>query len=213
MSGHRTSGGIHKTKSPQMYYSNDERISLGEKYINDLNWWLVPIRGSGRQPKAPLVSGWPDWRPTTEALAEILQKSPAAGIGIHLGGSGLIDLEGDSPAAESLLNDLCGGLEFPSWRSRRSRHRLFQANPQVEHLNIKSLAIEFRTGRHQSVLPPTIFQGGARYEWLVNPFEVPPPQLPGHLIQFYRDHAGNQGGKKEANVTVNKSPALRPVVS
>ncbi len=187
-----------------MYYSNHDCILNAEKYINELNWWLVPIRGSGNAPKAPLVDGWPDWHPSTMALADILKKHPRAGIGIHLGGSDLIDLEGDSPDAEALLEDLCRGLDFPCWRSRRSKHRLFQANPAVGHLNIKSVAIEFRTGRHQSVLPPTVFQGGARYEWLVSPFEVLPPQLPDHLIQFYQDHAGDTAGKGGNNTASDK---------
>ena len=112
-----------------MYSSNDERILLGEKYISELNWVLVPVVGTGHAAESAVGQGMARLEPTTEALAEILLKSPAAGIGIHLGGSGLIDLEGDSPEAEALLDDLCWRLEFPSWRSRRSKHRLFQANP------------------------------------------------------------------------------------
>ena len=187
-----------------MYSSNHDCILHAEKYINDLNWVLVPVLGTGPEPKAPWVRGWPDWKPDAKALADILTKNLQAGIGVNLGGSGLIDLEGDSPEAEGLLDDLCGGLDFPSWRSRRSRHRLFQAHPQVEHLDIKALAIEFRTGRHQSVLPPTVFQGGAKYEWLVSPFEVSPPELPDHLVQFYRDHAGRQRSEKEAIAASDK---------
>lgn len=171
-----------------MYSSNHDCISCAEKYIN-LGWWLVPIRGNGSAPKAPLLDGWPEWKPDNESLVEVLQKHPAAGIGVHLGGSGLLDLEGDSDAGEAILTNLCRGMDFPCWRSTRSTHRLFQVHPDVSHLNIKALAIEFRTGRNQSVLPPTAFQDGARYEWLVNPFDVSPPPLPDHLVDFYREYA------------------------
>jgi hypothetical protein len=51
------------------------------------------------------LDGWPDWNPNANALTEILAKHPHAGIGVNLGGSGLVDLEGDSPEAEGLLDD------------------------------------------------------------------------------------------------------------
>ena len=114
-----------------MYYSNNECIYHAEKYINELDWWLVPIRGSGQQPKAPLLDGWPDWKPTSDAVIEILKGRPEAGIGVHLGGSALVDLEGDSEEGEVILTDLCHGLDFPCWRSKRSIHRLFQSSPST----------------------------------------------------------------------------------
>ena len=172
-----------------MYSSNRDCVLCAEKYIN-LGWWLVPIRGTGIAPKAPLLDGWTEWRPSNEAITEVLHEHPAAGIGVHLGGSGLIDLEGDSDEGEAILTNLCRGIGFPCWRSTRSTHRLFQARPEIGHLNIKALAIEFRAGRHQSVLPPTILQGNAgKYEWIINPFDVPPPPFPDHLVDFYREYA------------------------
>lgn len=181
-----------------MYNSVDERIFLAKKYTEELGWWLVPVRGVGIAPKAPLVDGWVDWKPDTEAITEILESHPCAGIGVHLDGSRLVDLEGDSDEGEAILTDLCRGLDFPCWRSRRSTHRLFQAHPDITYLNIKSVGVEFRAGRHQSVLPPTIFRdGGVNYKWLVSPFDLAPPPLPEHVVQFYRDHAAEAEPRTE----------------
>lgn len=171
-------------------YSNHDCIFEAERYIQELGWWLVPVRGAGPSPKAPIFEGWPDYRPDEVALSEILRRNRHAGIGVHLGGSGLIDLEGDSEEGEAILDDLCRNIVFPCWRSHRSKHRLFQAHPGVEQTNIKTLGIEFRTGTNQSVLPPTRFHTtGTQYQWLVSPFEVKPPPLPDYVLNFYRDHA------------------------
>jgi len=147
------------------------------------------VRGTGRSPKAPISAGWPDYKPDELALSEILRRNPHAGIGVHLGGSGLIDLEGDSAEGEAILDDLCQNIVFPCWKSQKSKHRLFQAHPGVRQANIKSLGIEFRTGTNQSVLPPTRFRTtGTQYQWLASPFEIAPPPLPDHVLNFYSDH-------------------------
>lgn len=169
-------------------FSNHDCILEAEKYIQELDWWLVPVRGTGRSPKAPIFEGWPDYRPDASALSDILRRNRHGGIGVHLGGSGLIDLEGDSDEGEALLDDLCRNIAFPCWRSRRSKHRLFQAHPGVRQVNIKHLGIEFRTGTNQSVLPPTRFNSGTQYQWIIGPFDVLPPPLPDHILDFYRDH-------------------------
>lgn len=185
-------------------FSNHDCIFEAERYIQELGWWLVPIRGTGRSPKAPLFQGWPSFRPDKAALSDIFNRYPDAGIGLHLGGSSLIDLEGDSEEGEAILDDLCRNIVFPCWRSHRSKHRLFQAHPGVGQTNIKTLGIEFRTGTNQSVLPPTRFRSGTQYQWLVSPFEIAPPPLPEQVLNFYRDHAtsskveGNNGTPSRA---------------
>ena len=149
-------------------------IAEGISYIEQLGWSLTVVRGGGETPKAPLHRGWPDLQLGVESLRHILEHNHDAGIGLNLGGSGLIDLEGDTPEGEAILDDLCKGLTFPCWQSRKSKHRLFQAHPDISKLTVMPEEIEFRTGRHQSVLPPTVIRETA-YQWLVSPFDVQPP--------------------------------------
>src|SRR5687767_13715814 len=95
-------------------------------------------------------------------------------IGVNLDPSSLQDLEAETPEGEAILDDLCSGLEFPSWVSSRSKHRLFQAHACVAFLKITSTQVECRTGRHQSVLPPSVI-ADTHYRWVVSPFDVKPP--------------------------------------
>ena len=46
------------------------------------------------------------------------------------------------------------------------------------------LKIEFRTGRHQSVIPPSIIDGH-QYQWLVSPFDCPPPPITQQILDYY----------------------------
>ena len=142
----------------------ERRIAAATRYIDELGWALAFVHGSGEKAKAPIYPGWPDLRPTPEVVQEVLGFDYSAGIGLNLGGSGLVDVEGDSPEAEAKLDDLCKGLTFPSWASRRSKHRLFLRQPEIDYL--KAGPIEFRTGRHQSVLPPSVI-ATVEYRWLV----------------------------------------------
>lgn len=165
-------------------------LTEARRYVEELDWWLVPLRGYGSKPKAPALDGWPDFRPDAEALTAIFARCPGAGVGVNLGGSALIDVESDSDEAERVLEDLCRGTECPRWRSRRGVHRLFQAHPEVEHHDLRhahGVAVEFRAGRHQSVLPPSVI-GEVRYEWIADPFNVPPPPLPERLLAFYKEN-------------------------
>jgi hypothetical protein len=67
----------------------------------------------------------------------------------------------------------------------------------VAHLNIVGLGIEFRTGRHQSVLPPSVIvaEEKTEYRWLVSPFDCPPPPLPDRILSFYLKHAADPKNK------------------
>ena len=167
-----------------MYNSVDNRVSAAEKYIVGLGWSLVLVHGYGNSAKKPVFVGWPDLRPNPEWFEVALQQWGDAGLGVNLGASGLIDLEGDSEEGEAVLDDLCQDVEFPFYQSRRSKHRIFQSSPDVTHLDLKSLKIEFRAGRHQSILPPSIMDG-VQYKWIVSPFDTPPPPLPARVLEFY----------------------------
>lgn len=159
-------------------------ISEAARYIEELGWHLTVVASQGKRAKCPVFVGWPDFRPAPEQVRAIIEHDWDRGIGLNLGGSGVIDLEGDSPEGEAILDDLCHGIEFPCWQSRRSKHRLFQAHPNVSYMRSPELGIEFRTGRHQSVLPPSVINGTA-YEWLRSPFGLPLPPLPEKAFEFY----------------------------
>jgi hypothetical protein len=172
-------------------------IAAAERYILELGWILVPVRGPGtRKPKAPIYDGWPECRPDWHDLASLLKDRPNAGIAINLGASGLIDVEADSPDDEARLDDLCADFIFPCWRSMRSKHRLFVNDGTIDFLKVG--ATEFRTGNHISILPPSLHaKGKIRYEWIASPFDVSPPPLPAKLFEFYLTLA-NEAPKKES---------------
>ena len=176
-------------------------FSEAQRYVEELDWWLVPIRGigHGNDGKAPIYEGWPVVRPGVAQLHAMLEENGDAGIGLHLGGSGLIDLEGDTEQGERICEQLCQGFDFPCYQSKRSKHRLFRAHEAISHLDIKNLGIEFRTGRHQSVLPPSVVLGEERtqYQWLVRPFDCPPPPLPARILAFYAKHAGDPRNERD----------------
>ncbi len=172
--------------------TNNVCLEQAIRYVTELGWCLVPLRAVEPEPKKPIYGGWPDLRPKEQQLVEIFEGQPHLGIGLNLGPSGLVDIEGDSPQAEAILDDLCQGLEFPCWRSRRSTHRLFRSTEGISHHRIADLEIEFRAERHQSVLPPTQFRpGGTTYEWIVDPFDVAAPPVPPKIVEFFKEHGGN----------------------
>ena len=142
--------------------------------------------------------------------ASLEQYGGHGGIAVNLGASGLIDVEGDSPEAEATLDDLCKGLEFPYYRSQRSKHRIFQAHEDVGHLDCKLLKIELRAGRHYSVIPPSIMEG-VKYESIITPFECPPPPLPGPVLEFYHTHKNDPRTRTNQPIVHQDKRAL-PIV-
>jgi len=176
--------------------TNDRLIAEAARYVEELHWILTVVKGSGKNPKAPMYRGWPNFRPDSEHVRAILEFNAEAQIGINLGGSMVIDVEADSAEGESLLDDLCRGEQCPSWQASRGKHRLFQADDSIHFLKISQTAIEFRTGRHQSVLPPSVIAGKA-YQWLKSPFTVPVPPLPDRLREFYFEQAPNPANQRE----------------
>jgi len=186
-----------------MYSSIDPRIFEADRYIAEFGWWLTVVRGDGDEPKAPLYRGWPDFQPKIEHLENVFSANRRLGLGINLGASNLIDLEADTDEGEAELDSLCRGIDFPYWTSRRGKHRLFQVPDKFGFLKIKSLGIEFRTGRHQSVLPPSVIgEDRVQYRWVVDPIDCTPPPLPKALIEFADVH------RKDRN-NVSESPYRR----
>jgi len=164
-------------------------IRESRRYIEDLNWCLTVVVGSGAQSKRPFFKGWPDFRYDAAQLERLLTKYPNAGVGLNLGPSQLVDVEADTKEGGELLDELCSGIETPCWKSRRGKHRLFQLPDDFGKLEIKSLGIEFRTGRHQSVLPPSILGvDRVSYQWIIEPFGCLPLPLPDNLLALADEH-------------------------
>lgn len=166
-----------------------------------LGWWVVPVHGFGCvKPKKPIPTAWQTDRNPIDAVIEMLKRRPHAGIAVHLGGSGLIDLEGDSPAAEATLDYLCQGCRFPFWRSKRGKHRLFRNDREIEHAFFQMEQIEFRAGNHVSILPPSLHADGElRYSWEIHPSCVEPPPLPERAYLYYLDQKAKAGPRSPAS--------------
>lgn len=105
----------------------------------------------------------------------------AYNMGIILGD--IVDVEGDTEEANDLLLRMIDGLPHPMFRSSKSIHHLFQTpDPFLQRLVVDG--IEFRGHRHQSVVPPSIHEFGAQYQW-VKGSVFPAPVMPDELQKFY----------------------------
>jgi hypothetical protein len=143
--------------------------------------------------KGPRTSAWPEKRYTAPEINRRFGNSPALNVGLILGPeSGAIDIEGDSDASEADFAELFAGCDVPtvpSWRSKRSLHRLFAVDPRLTALGkavVKYKSVEIRLGAGkaaQSLLPPSVTDGHAR-EW-VTPISVDckPAELPEEVIE------------------------------
>jgi hypothetical protein len=104
-----------------------------------------------------------------------------ANMGLLLGE--IVDVEGDTPAANEFLELLIGDIPHPVYRSKKSFHHLFHT-PDPNLTGAKFEGIEFRGHRHQSVLPPSIGPDGTKYKWL-RKATWPAPEMPPDLQDLY----------------------------
>lgn len=138
---------------------------------------VIPLRENS---KKPICRGWTDgWH--KDAMRDIILRFPEANIGLMLGD--IVDVEGDSEEANQIVTDLIGDYPHPLYRSTKSIHHLF-VNPDPGLRRFVWNHVEFRGHGHQSVLPPSKFQG-AVYQWMKT-FRFPVPQMPDRLLEFYR---------------------------
>jgi hypothetical protein len=164
----------------------------------------VPRKSPCNSPgKTPINRAWQIEPLTADQICELLRKHPGANVGIKWGAeSGLIDVEGDTPEAEHVLQELLDESGFPelvlipTYRSRRGLHRIFRFTPELPKAVVKLFGIEFRCGGNgkgaQSVVPPSRHQSGAQYEWLefLSLDEVEPPELPPYIVKLLRVSEG-----------------------
>ncbi len=125
--------------------------------------------------KKPIGKQWNiGW--SRKRCQESFKKYPGANIGVLLGD--IMDVEGDSPEANKLLNEVCSGIDHPKYKSLKSIHHLFRSpDPKITIAHFKK--IEFRGSNHQSVFPPSQHESGKRYEWIEWCEEI--PEMPKEL--------------------------------
>jgi hypothetical protein len=161
--------------------------------LAELGWHLCPMETGTKNPGSILGKDWP--AKCTNNPDVITQWPVGCNVGVLLGSrSGLIDLEFDSETGEQLIESWledCGNPPTPSYRSAKSVHRLFRWEEKFsfEKKAFGRLGVEFRFGNDaaQSVIPPSIHESGAVYQWLegLNPWDVEVAPLPDLIYRQY----------------------------
>ncbi|NQW26205.1 MAG: bifunctional DNA primase/polymerase [Cryomorphaceae bacterium] len=158
-----------------------------------LGWFLCPMESGSKNPGSILGTNWPA---KCSNDPDVISAWPqGCNFGVLLGSkSGLIDLEFDSETGEQLIESWledCGNPPTPSYRSAKSVHRLFKWEEKFsfEKKAFGRLGVEFRFGNDaaQSVIPPSIHESGAVYEWLegLSPDDVEVAPLPDLIYKQY----------------------------
>jgi hypothetical protein len=163
---------------------NTSAIIAAAKELHDRGFWVVPCDG-----KKAIWSNWPEQRRSWDEVQAALQRG-GLNIAIALNQSDLIDVECDSPEAESNLQAMFGGKipPTPTYRSSRGLHRLFRRPPGLpQAATLKIEGIEFRIGNGKgalSVVPPSIHPSGAPYAWEKGRsiFKIEPTELPANIV-------------------------------
>ena len=159
-----------------------------EALVN-LGFKPVPLRFNS---KIPVQKNWQSkWN--EERIRYVFARNPQYNMGILLGD--VVDVEGDSPEANEIINDLVKDCRHPCYESSRSIHHLFLT--PVDDLQLwKYDNIEFRGHGHQSVVPPSICEG-VEYKWIdQDSFPVPPMPKP-LLDLFFSKKKFRRTGKKK----------------
>jgi Bifunctional DNA primase/polymerase, N-terminal/Primase C terminal 1 (PriCT-1) len=162
--------------------------------LHDRGLWVVPCKG-----KKAIVDDWNEKRVSREELRRWLEGTHL-NIAIVLNQSDCIDVECDTPEAESNLQNLFNGKipPTPTWKSMRGLHRLFRrpSDDLVEKAVIHFDQIEFRGMAKSkgacSVLPPSVHsESGERYEWLagLSLDDVEPAELATEIVDRLRNEA------------------------
>jgi hypothetical protein len=145
--------------------------------LTKLGLKIIPLRVNS---KAPICRNWQrKW--DREEARSYFERNDNLNMGILLGN--VIDIEGDSPSANGLIDALVKDKPHPVYCSSKSKHHLF-LNPDPNLTIFKYRQIEFRGWRHQSVIPPSRHYDGTIYQWHKD-FFFPIPEMPPRLLQFF----------------------------
>ena len=138
---------------------------------------VIPLKNNS---KAPISKNWNKYW-NSDQIRNVVADF-GYNIGILLGG--IIDVEGDTPQANKLLMGLTKNCSHPMYESSKSVHHFF-INPDPTITIIKYQGIEFRGGKHHSVLPPSKHPDGTEYSWLEGS-RFPIPKMPYSLLSLLK---------------------------
>lgn len=159
-------------------FGKDASVSDRLKHFDLLTKYGIQVIPLLAETKKPILNGWHLDYNQAECRSHF-EHNPEMNLGIRLGN--IVDVEGDSPHANSLVDRLIGDYPHPSYTSRKSTHHLF-LTPDPKLTRIVFQDIEFRGHRHQSVLPPSVV-GETVYKWKTVTFPIPP--MPDRLLEFF----------------------------
>lgn len=169
-----------------MDYTSFKIKLLGQ--MNILAWYDVYV-AQGLQPiplrpetKIPLLKKWNNEFWDEDYMRHIFGKLPNCNMGLRLGD--VMDVEGDTPAANKRLMRITKNCPHPMYSSSKSIHHLF-LNPDPNLTIVKWEGIEFRGKIHQSVLPPSRHENGVRYCWLPES-RFPIPKMPTSVLDLLK---------------------------
>lgn len=171
----------HKHQQP--WYKENSMINMidyFDMYTIDYNWKIIPVFSRS---KIPVTKKW-NTNYNRICSRSYVNAHPNINLGLLLGE--IVDVEGDTPEANILLNRLLADHKHPTYQSKKSIHHLFKS-PDVELTCLKFKGIEFRGNKHFSVVPPSTHAGGIEYKWIVDP-ECGMPEMPQELLDLYENN-------------------------
>lgn len=148
-----------------------------DRYTSEYKWNIIPVFSRS---KIPVTKKWNDNYDKSWARFYV-SGHPKINLGLLLGK--IVDVEGDTPEANEVLNGVLAGHDHPTYQSSKSIHHLF-LTPDAELTCLKFDGIEFRGNKHFSVVPPSVHAGGAEYKWLAEP-SGGVPEMPAGLVEIY----------------------------
>ena len=166
--------------------------------------------------KHPRLNAWEKAATTDEeVIMGWWSRWPLSNVGLVWGpDSGIIDIEFDDEVGRKNAETLLGECFTPSYRSKRSVHRLFKwqqglPDEAVGHVG----GLEVRTGTDggaQSIAPPSQHESGAVYEWLpgLSPDDVEPQPIPAAMLDvIFGRGVPKLAGADEDPLAVNRDAA------
>jgi putative DNA primase/helicase len=167
------------------------------------------IKGCKSAGKHPRLKNWPS-RATADAkiIESWFEKWPDTNIGVKLGEeSDVVDVEFDDAEGEETAQRLLSGIKTPTFKSKRSTHRLFRFPAQLIEMKavLKVDGLEIRLGAGnkgaQSVLPPSLHKSGIKYEWVqgLSPKDCCIAEFPQSLIRLLKESHESDRTHKRLN--------------
>lgn len=151
-------------------------LSAARAYLGR-GWCPIPL---APRDKRPVLGAWPELRPTEAELPRLFE--PHSNVGIHLGPSGVVDVDLDCPEAVRLAPALLPSTPLRFGRDGApASHWLFRC-PEAAYeklIHARETLAEVRAGEgKQTAMPPSIHPSGqvVRWEAGVDP-SAPPAEV------------------------------------